>query len=71
MTGFICSSPIFKYEMWTFEIHSFCGPCPLNDDFDPIESIKPEFWEMIERFNLLSKKEREKCKIHTGGCQQF
>lgn len=70
MHGFICSSPIYRYEKWTFEIHSYCGPCPLTVDYDPYVNIPPRFWEMIDRFNELSIKEKEKLKVHNSGCQR-
>ena len=71
MSGFICSSPAYRYEGWLFEIHSFCGPHPLNEDLEPVDKIGIEFWVMIDGFNQLSIEEKEKCKVIDGGCQRF
>jgi len=60
--GFLCGfHPIYKFSGWRFEIHSYCGPWPLNKDGEP-RATPPgrKFWEMWQRFCVLTDAEKEK-----------
>ena len=58
----ICSftEAIYEYEGYYFEWHSYCGPIPLNrKTHEPRKTIPAGFWNMIERFQKLSKEEKQ------------
>lgn len=65
--GFICSAPVYKLDDFVFEVHSYCGPCPLRKDtLEPwkrFPSEKHRFWKTWDKFSKLSKKEKEKYLI--------
>jgi len=61
--GYLCYSHGYRFDGWYFEIHSYCGPWPLNKDGE-LRATPPglKFWQMWERFQALSEEEREKCR---------
>ncbi len=60
--GFLClGGPVYEYGGWLFEIHSYCGPHPLNRrTLEPRVNIPAEFWQAWEEFEKLPDEEREK-----------
>lgn len=57
---------IYKFEhggkTFLFEIHSYCGPWPVDENYDPIDETK-EFWDMWDEFNQLSDEDRKEFLI--------
>jgi hypothetical protein len=71
--GITCSSNQYTYKGVTFEIHAFCGPCPLDENGDPegggrLLEDNP-FWEVWESFE--KEVDKEQFKVYAGGCKQF
>ena len=67
--GFICvSGPVYLFEEFKFEIHSYFGPIrlnkktgdPLKSQSDVFDSQSDAFFEAVERWQALPQKEREK-----------
>lgn len=71
MAAILTFHPIYKFEGTTFEFHHFCGPCPLNEDGDPIEPIPEDFWNLFDRWNKLTQEEKEKTQTQKGGCYRI
>ena len=38
----MCGPPIYEYERWTFEWHSYMGPHPLTKDMEPRKRVGEE-----------------------------
>ena len=68
--GWLCGPRIYKYKGVEFEIHSWCGPCPLKKDGSPKVRIPKSFWDLFEEFDKMPKKEQEKFRAG-GGCVRF
>jgi len=68
--GFICSTPVYQYNGWTFEFEYIGGPWPLRKDGEARKRIPDAFWDDIAGFLELSEKKRNKHRIR-GGCQRF
>ena len=49
--GYMCRSRIYQYEGWVFEVHSYCGPHPLNKNGELKKRVGRKFWEMWDRFS--------------------
>ena len=58
--GFVCVHPVYKYDGYLFEVHSYCGPMPLRKDLEPRMNVPAGFWDMWERFKVLSDEEKAK-----------
>jgi len=60
--GFVCGfHPIYEYEGYLFEVHSYCGPTPLRrSDMDPRKNMPKGFWDMWDRFKELPDEEKMK-----------
>lgn len=71
MEGHICGPSVYKYMGWQFEIHSYCGPWPHKANGEPRKKAGAKFWEVYAEFNKLSQEEKDKCRVHTGGCQEI
>ena len=70
MNGFLClGGNVFRFDGWLFEVHSYCGPWPLNKDLSP-RATPPgrTFWKMWNRFEALSAKAKEAHLVSRGGC---
>jgi len=68
-TGFLCSPRMYEYDGWFFEIHSYCGPSPLNKDGNPRKTLPGRiFWKMYDRFAKLTKCQQNRYRVG-GGCQ--
>lgn len=54
--GFVCGfHPIYEYGGFLFEVHRYHGPMPLRrSDLDPRKNTPKGFWDMWERFKVLS-----------------
>ena len=65
--GFICSSPVYEYKGWTFEMtHS--GPWPLRKDGMPWERRPPSaFWDAMREWEDLPDDEKKRTRLG-GGC---
>jgi len=48
--GFLCGPAIHKFDGWTFEVHSYCGPWPLRKDGEPRKRAGRKFYEMYEKW---------------------
>jgi len=69
MSGFICSSPVYEYEGWTFEYGRACGLWPVTKRYwEPYKRAGKKFYEMFERF---SKEEDQDQFRVGGGCQRI
>ena len=59
--GFICISGVYLFEGFKFVIYSYFGPIRLNKKTgDPLKLQSAVFFEAVERWQALPKKEREK-----------
>ncbi len=65
---FVCSARQYSYEGWDFEYPSYTGPWPLNKNGDPRERAGRQFYQMVKRFEKLTKEEQEKHRLG-GGCE--
>jgi len=62
--GVLCTTPVFEYEGFLFEWHSFCGPMSIRrDNGEERERIPRGFWDAMKKFGELSTKEREPFRI--------
>ena len=62
--GFICvSGPVYLFEEFKFEIHSYFGPIKLKKDGGPMKRQGRKFFTAAERWRKLPKKEREKYRV--------
>ena len=68
MSGIICMPSIFEYKNCKFEVHSYFGPCPLDENDIPYVDIPDEFWDLYDEFSSLSEEEKESRRIQKGGC---
>lgn len=59
MKGFMCGPRVYRYKDVLFEIHSFHGPCMLNDDGTPKTRSQwlKSFIKMVDEFEKLPDKE--------------
>lgn len=69
MSGFTCGPCVYEYKGVKFEMHSWCGPAPLDKKGNP-KAPNRAFYLLYEEFKVLSKEEKESCFV-TGGCQRF
>lgn len=69
-TGWICSSPLYRYHGWTFEYPAYCAPWPCKQDGDPRARAGRRFYTIIAQFNRLTPSKKARCRIG-GGCQKF
>ena len=62
VVGFVCGwEPVYHYEGFLFELHSYFGPIPLRKiDHSPKDHrcIPRAFWAAWERYGKLSEAER-------------
>ncbi len=68
--GFLCTTPIYRFEGWTFEVPGYGGPWPLRSDMKPRKRAGKRFFDTIARFEKLSAKEQSLYRI-SGGCCPF
>ncbi len=59
--GFVCGfHPVYKYDGYLFEVHSYHGPTALRKNLEPRMKLLKGFWDMWERFKVLSDEEKAK-----------
>ena len=69
MTGFICSSPLYEYDGWTFEFRPMMtGPWPIRKDGELYKRAGKRFYDVFEKWHALP--DRETYRIG-GGCERF
>ena len=61
--GFICGfHPIYEFDGYLFEMHSYMGPTPLRrKDHEPRMNIPAGFWDMIKVFEKFSDDAKRAC----------
>ena len=69
-TGFICGPRLYEFEGWFFEVSACSGPWPLKKDHDPRKRAGIVFYNMYDRFNKLTDKEKLTYRVG-GGCVRF
>ena len=69
MTGFFCSTPIYKYNGVTFEF-GYNGPWRLRKDGEPYNRVGHKFYDIFYEWSALPEKEKESYRIG-GGCERF
>ena len=65
MRTFLDGPKIYEYEAVLFEV-GYSGPCPLTKDGTPKKRIPGSFWELFERFDKLSDKQKEDYRVGGG-----
>ena len=68
--GFICSSPVYEYKGWTFEIPGWSGPWPLRKDGELRARAGRVFWKVWSEWQGLPDEEKQKTRVG-GGCVRF
>lgn len=62
--GFVTVADIYSFEGFLFQWHDYLGPTPVHKrTFDLRKTVPGGFWDMITRWQKLSKKEREKYRV--------
>ena len=69
-TGFLCGPKLYRYDGWFFEVHSYCGPWPLQTDGEQCWIANRCFWRMYKKFQALTDKGKSSYRVG-GGCQEF
>ena len=69
MTGFLCSTPRYKYKGVHFE-YGYFGPEKLTADGEPAKRQGDKFYKAIEEWESLPEEEQEKYRVG-GGCERF
>ena len=70
VTGYICGPRLYEFEGWFFEFHANSGPWPLKKDGEFRQRAGKVFYDMIGRFQALTKAEREGYRVG-GGCVEI
>ena len=70
MQGYLCGPRVYEYNGWIFEVPAACGPWPLKKDGDLRKRAGNVFYTMFEKFNKLSKEEKQMYRVG-GGCVTF
>lgn len=68
MNGFMCSSPIYQYDGWTFEYGMIGGPWPIRKDGELFKRAGAKFWNMFSKF--MAEEDQETFRVG-GGCDRF
>ena len=65
MQGHICFVNIYKYKGLVFEYHDYLGPTQYkNDASEPRKNISKNFYNVVSKFEKLSRIEREQYQIY-------
>lgn len=65
ITGTICLANIYEFEGLVFEYHSYLGPMQYKKDLsEPRKNTSKNFWDVIAKFEKLSREERDKYLIY-------
>ena len=65
--GVIHLADIYACEGYTFEWHHYCGPFRCRKNGEPTlrqPMGRSKFWKMLERWEKLTKDEKEKTRIY-------
>ena len=65
--GVMHLADIYTFEGYAFEWHHYCGPFRCRKDGEPAKRQPGErsrFWGMLERWEKLTKAEKEKTRIY-------
>jgi len=57
IVAFLCSSITYSYEGWVFDLPKYTSPWPLKRNGDPRERAGRQFYQMVKRFEKLTKEE--------------
>ena len=68
--GFICSTPVYEYKGWTFEVSGWSGSWPLRKDWEPRARAGRVFWKVWSEWEDLPDDEKQKTRVG-GGCVRF
>ena len=68
--GFICSSPVYEYKGWIFEVPGWSGPWPLRKDGELRARAGRKFWKVWSEWEDLPDEEKQKTRVG-GGCVRF
>jgi len=53
--GFVCGfEPVYEYDGYLFEVHSYFGPWPLRKNHERRVYVQAGFWDMWDKFSQLS-----------------
>lgn len=61
---------IYRYQDCLFEVHRYLGPCPVDEDYEPIEDIPDSFWPIWASFSAISKEDRKEFLVQED-CSHF
>ena len=67
--GYFCGPSVYEWGGFTFEVHSYFGPWPLRKDGEPRVYAPKGFWDVWEKFDALSREEKDAAMVHQGGCR--
>ena len=56
----ICYNNVYRYKGYYFEWHNYFGTYPLKKNGDVRQNIPKGFWDMVEDFQKLKDKEKQK-----------
>lgn len=70
MTGIMCIANQYEYEGVQFEIARGGEPIKLRKDGELCKRMSTAFYDLYDRFRVLSDEEKQKSKIR-GGCFRF
>ena len=68
--GWVCSSPVYAYKGWTFEVNYNSGPWPLRRDGELRKRAGRVFWRVWGEFEDLTDEQKKACRVG-GGCVRF
>ena len=68
--GFICSSPVYEFKGWTFELNYNSGPWPLRRDGELRKRAGRVFWRVWSEWEDLPEDKKQKTRVG-GGCVRF
>ena len=70
MTGFMCSSPVYQFDGWTFEFKPALGPWPVTKGGELRKRAGEKFWNMFSKWSKLTDEEQDATRIG-GGCERI
>ena len=68
MHGYICSTPLYEYKGWLFEVPTYAGPWPIRKDGEPFKRAGAKFWQAYSEWH--AEPDPEQYRVG-GGCQRF
>jgi hypothetical protein len=67
LAGFMCFTPVYEYNGWTFEFGYSAGPWPVRRDGELYKRCSNKFYNDIDGFLKMPQEERNKYRVG-GGC---